>query len=259
MKPLKIVFMGSPEFAVPSLTKIYNSSHNIVAVISQPDRPKGRGKKLQPTAVKLKAQEFGIKNILQPLKMRDTEFQQKLKSLDADIFAVVAFRILPNEILDLAKISTINLHPSKLPKYRGAAPLNWSIINGEKETAATIIRITEKIDGGGILAQKDYPVYPDETAGELHDRMAEAGAELLLDVINRLSDGPIKPVIQDESQVTAAPKLTPEICHLNFDQPAEKVKNWIHGLSPSPAAFAMLDDQKVKLFRAKVFDEDDFE
>ena len=247
--------MGTPEFAVPTMAAIHNSRHKIVGVVSQPDRPRARGKKVLPTAVKQFALDNHLSPILQPEKMKDPAFIDALQSLNADVFVVVAFRILPETVFAMPKFGTINLHPSLLPRYRGAAPINWTIINGDSETAITTIFIQKEIDAGNIILQRKMPVFAEDTAGSLHDRLADKGAEMMLETLDQIAAGTVTPTKQDDSLVTPAPKLTKEICHLNFGQPAKAVRQWIHGLSPYPGAFATLDDQQLKCFRASVIDE----
>jgi methionyl-tRNA formyltransferase len=254
VKKLKIVFMGTPEFAVPSFLKIANSNHQIVGVITQPDRPRGRGQSVFPTPIKIQAQKLTSVPIYQPEKLTDQNFIDQLKSLQADIFVVVAFRILPEAVFSMPPHGTINLHPSLLPKYRGAAPINWTIINGEKETGITIIKISRQIDSGGILAQTRVPVLENETAGSLHDRLAEIGADLLIKTINSMASNNVNILPQNDYEATPAPKLTKEICHISFDQPVEKVKNWIHGLSPHPGAYAFLNHEIIKFYAAGIVD-----
>ncbi|MEJ2049271.1 MAG: methionyl-tRNA formyltransferase [Calditrichota bacterium] len=252
MKKLKIVFMGTPEFAVPSFLRIADSSHQIVGVVTQPDRPRGRGQTVLPTPVKKQAQKLSGVPVYQPEKLSDQNFIEQLKSLKADIFVVVAFRILPESVYSMPPHGTINLHPSLLPKYRGAAPVNWTIINGEKETGVTIIKISRQIDSGGILAQTRVPVLENETAGSLHDRLANTGADLLIKTIDSVAGDTLTILPQNESEATPAPKLTKEMCHISFDQPVEKVKNWIHGLSPHPGAYAFLDHEMIKFYVARI-------
>jgi methionyl-tRNA formyltransferase len=254
VKKLKIVFMGTPEFAVPSFLRIADSSHQIVGVVTQPDRPRGRGQTVLPAPVKKQAQKLSGVPVYQPEKLSDQNFIEQLKSLKADIFVVVAFRILPESVYSMPPHGTINLHPSLLPKYRGAAPVNWTIINGEKETGVTIIKISRQIDSGGILAQTRVPVLENETAGSLHDRLAKIGADLLVKTIESLASGTVTILPQNDSGATPAPKLTKEICHISFDQPAEKVKNWIHGLSPHPGAYAFLNEEMIKFYAAGIVD-----
>ncbi len=243
--------MGTPAFAVPSLKKLASSRHSIVGVVTQPDRPRGRGLKLQPPPVKQVALELGLSPILQPDRLKDPNFLEALKQLQADIFVVVAFRILPEEVFTMPPLGTVNLHPSLLPKYRGAAPINWIIINGETETGVTTIFIQKEIDAGNIILQRKVPVYPDETAGELHDRLAEIGADLVVETIDRIASGqPLELRKQDNRAATRAPKLNREIAHLNFNQPASTVKQWILGLSPIPGAFTHWRGKVLKVYRA---------
>ncbi len=255
MKGLRIVFMGTPEFAVSTLEKIHHSRHEIVGVVTQPDRPRGRGKKLLPTPVKQFALDHHLSPVLQPEKIKDPAFVEVLRNLSADVFVVVAFRILPEAVFTLPPRGTINLHPSLLPKYRGAAPINWTIINGETETGITTMFIQKEIDAGNIIFQRKMPVFPDDTAGTLHDRLAAAGADLILETLDALAAGQVAVTAQDHTLATPAPKITKEMCHLNFAQPATQVRQWIHGLSPYPGAFAFYEGQMLKLFRAAVIPE----
>ncbi len=247
---MRLIFMGTPDFARVSLKKLLESNHEVLAVVTVPDKPKGRGLKLQPSAVK----EFAVARqlpVLQPASLKDPEFIQTLKNFNADAFVVVAFRILPREVFTIPPKGTINLHASLLPKYRGAAPINWAIINGETETGVTTIFINERVDQGNILLQERVPIGPDMTAGELHDILADVGADLLVKTLNQLETEGITPREQDPSLVSKAPKITKEICHLNFNQSAQQVHNWIRGLSPYPAAFAYWNGKLLKLFRSR--------
>lgn len=252
MDGLRIVFMGTPEFAIPSFHKILSSHHSIVGVVTQPDKPRGRGKILLPTPIKKLAIEQEIAPVLQPKKLSDGEFLYQLRRLDPDVFVVVAFRILPDVVLEIPRITSINLHPSLLPKYRGAAPIQWTLIKGEKETGVTIIEITRKVDAGNILLQEKVKISADETAGSLHDRLCRVGAEMLVKVLDQIETGRVQRIEQDDRFATPAPKLNKEMCHLSFRQPADKVKNWIHGLSPHPGAFAFLNSRFIKFFHARV-------
>lgn len=247
---MRLIFMGTPDFARVSLKKLLESNHEVLAVVTVPDKPKGRGLKLQPSAVK----EFAVARqlpVLQPASLKDPEFIQTLKNFNADAFVVVAFRILPREVFTIPPKGTINLHASLLPKYRGAAPINWAIINGETETGVTTIFINERVDQGNILLQERVPIGPDMTAGELHDILADVGADLLVKTLNQLETEGITPREQDPSLVSKAPKITKEICHINFNQSAQQVHNWIRGLSPYPAAFAYWNGKLLKLFRSR--------
>jgi len=258
LKELRIVFMGTPQFAIPSLEKIYHSHHKLVAIVTQPDRPKGRGKKVSPPPVKEFAIQDNINPVFQPISLKDPKFIATLQKLNADIFVVVAFRILPEEIFQIPPRGTINLHPSLLPKYRGAAPINWTIINGEQITGVTTIFIKNEIDAGNVILQKPVEIMPDETAGSLHDRLAETGADSLLESLNLIASGEVEVKKQDDAVASKAPKLTKEICHINFNRPAEQVRNWIHGLSPFPGGYAFLNNKILKFFRATVIPSENY-
>ncbi|WP_456407631.1 methionyl-tRNA formyltransferase [Caldithrix abyssi] len=247
---MKLVFMGTPDFARTSLKKLIHSPHEVVAVVTVPDKPQGRGQKLKPSPVKQLAVDLGLP-VLQPVKLRDPQFVEQLKQFNADAFVVVAFKILPPEVFNIPPKGTVNLHASLLPRYRGAAPINWAIINGETETGVTTILINERVDEGNMLLQKSVPIAPDMTAGELHDLLAEIGADVLVETLNRLEANDIVPVKQDEGKATRAPKITREICHLNFNQTAQKVHNWIRGLSPYPAAYCYWQGKLLKIFRSR--------
>jgi methionyl-tRNA formyltransferase len=246
--------MGTPEFALPTLEKIYHSRHQVAGVVSQPDRPRGRGKKLLPTPVKQFALDFHLSPILQPESLKEPEFVAALQALQAELFVVVAFRILPEVIFTMPPKGCINLHPSLLPKYRGAAPLHWTIIKGESVSGITTIFLKKQVDAGNIILQKEMPLYPDDTFGTLHDRLAPAGAELVLETLDLIEAGTVQTKVQDESLATPAPKLNKEICQLNFSQPAQQVMNWIQGLSPVPGGYAFYRGEMIKFYRAAVVD-----
>lgn len=228
----------------------------MVGIVTQPDRPKGRGKKTIPPPVKETARQYNLQPIWQPEKLKDEEFVDFLKQINADLFVVVAYRVLPEEIFTLPALGTINLHPSLLPKFRGAAPINWTIISGESETGNTIIKISKEVDAGGIILQRKTLIFPNETAGELHDRLASSGAELLLEAIDIIQKGSYSLQPQKNEFATPAPKLTKEHCHLSFNQPASAVKNWIHGLSPLPTGFAFYQGERINFYRARVINEE---
>lgn len=255
-KGLNIVFMGTPEFALPTLEKILHSRHRIVGVVTRPDRPAGRGQKMLPPPVKQFARDHHLSPVFQPELLKDPDFISALRALKADLFVVVAFRILPEVIFTMPPRGCVNLHPSLLPKYRGAAPLNWAIIEGETLTGITTIFLQKQIDAGNIILQRQMPIYPDDTFGTLHDRLAPAGADLMLETLDLIEAGTVQTTPQDDSLATPAPKLSKEICHLNFAQPAARVKNWIHGLSPFPGAYAFYREQMVKFYRAKLVNND---
>ena len=243
--------MGTPDFARVSLQKLVESNHQVLAVVTVPDKPKGRGLKLQPSPVKRFAQQTGLP-VLQPEKLKDEQFVEQLRQFNADVFVVVAFRILPAVVFNIPPKGTINLHASLLPRYRGAAPINWAIINGETETGVTTIFINERVDQGNMLLQERVPIGPDMTAGELHDILAQVGADVLLETLDRLEKDEITALEQDERLATKAPKITKEMCHLNFNQPAQQVHNWIRGLSPYPAAYCFWQGKMLKIFSSRL-------
>lgn len=250
-KDLKIIFMGTPEFAVASLSALVKAGCNIVAVVTAPDKPAGRGLQLNESAVKKFATANNIL-VLQPEKLRNIEFIEALKKLNADIQVVVAFRMLPEIVWNMPPMGTINVHGSLLPHYRGAAPINWAVINGEKETGVTTFKLKHEIDAGNILLQATIPISENETAGEVHDSMKEIGAELLLKTLQELAKGKIKEQKQDElldnSLIKHAPKIFTETCKIDFTKSTEQVHNLIRGLSPFPGAFTYIDNKIVKIF-----------
>jgi methionyl-tRNA formyltransferase len=264
-----IVFLGTPEFAVASLSALVDAGYNIVGVVTAPDKPGGRGMQLQQSAVKKYAVEKGLK-ILQPEKLKNPQFLQELKSLNADLQVVVAFRMLPEAVWNMPPQGTINVHGSLLPQYRGAAPINWTIINGEKETGVTTFKLKHEIDTGDILLQEKILIGDDETAGELHDRMKEIGAQLLVTTVERLAngslketpqpaignresgiEGPYSPLTIHHSHLNHAPKIFTDTCKIDWNKPVDEVYNLIRGLSPYPAAFTELEGKTFKIFRAK--------
>jgi methionyl-tRNA formyltransferase len=247
--------MGTPEFAVPSLQRIVNARYEVAAVITAPDKPAGRGLQMNQSAVKKFALSKG-QNVLQPEKLKDPEFLKELKSLNADMQIVVAFRMLPEVVWNMPPMGTINLHGSLLPQYRGAAPINWAIINGENETGVTTFRLKHEIDTGNILMQQEIKIGDSETAGELHDRMMNIGAELVLKTIDGLAEGSLKETKQNETENAGqslhhAPKIFAEICEIKWHKNAEEIYNLIRGLSPYPCAFTYLKERKLKIFRAE--------
>ena len=244
--------MGTPEFAVTSLNALVNAGCTIVAVITAPDKPAGRGMALQQSAVKQYALSKGL-NILQPEKLKNPGFITDLKKLNADLQIVVAFRMLPEVVWGMPPMGTINLHGSLLPQYRGAAPINWAIINGEKETGVTTFLLQQQIDTGNILMQERFPITESDNAGTLHDKMKEIGAAVLLQTVQEMANGTLqsKPQnIADEQQLKHAPKIFTETCKIDFNKPVEEVFNLIRGLSPYPAAFTLFNNKKLKIYSA---------
>ncbi len=246
---MRIVFFGSAEFSIPSLRALVDSRHEVVGVVTAPDKPRGRGRKLKPTVVAEFAAERGIPT-LKPADLRDPRFLSKLRSFGADLFVVVAFRILPREVFELPPAGTVNLHASLLPKYRGAAPVQWAILNGESETGVTTFFIEEKVDTGDILLQRKVPILPDETAGELAGRLAEIGAELLLETIDAIERGEARAKPQ-EGEAIRAPKINREMGRIDWNEPAERIARLIRALSPDPAAFAFWQGKQLSLLRAR--------
>ncbi|WP_221409068.1 methionyl-tRNA formyltransferase [Reichenbachiella versicolor] len=248
---MKIVYMGTPEFAVPSLQILHENGVNIVGVITAPDKPKGRGKKLQGTPVKEYAESVGL-NILQPTNLKDPNFVEELKSLQADLQIVVAFRMLPEVVWDMPKLGTFNLHGSLLPQYRGAAPINWAIINGEKETGATTFFLRHQIDTGNIIDQIKEPIGEEDTVGDVYTRLMHNGAKLVLDTVRKIESGDYILTEQDESlAIKEAPKIHKDTCRIDWSQDSETIRNFVRGLSPYPAAWTRWNDKGFKIFQVK--------
>ncbi len=252
MKPLKIVFMGTPDFAVESLDAILQAGHDVVGVVTVPDRQTGRGLKVTFSAVKEYALAHNL-HVLQPEKLRDENFLADLHALQADLFVVVAFRMLPQVVWSMPRLGTFNLHASLLPNYRGAAPINWAIINGEKETGATTFLLNEHIDEGKILLQERTPITPDDTCETVHDRLAHMGRSLVTRTIEGLADGSIIPTPQPECDSKPAPKIFKADCAINWQKPGEDIVNFVRGLSPYPAATMQMIDSKNATQSIKVF------
>jgi methionyl-tRNA formyltransferase len=249
----KIVFMGTPEFAVASLRALVENGFSIVAVVTSPDKPAGRGLKLKESSVKQYAVQKNIP-VLQPEKLRDPAFLDQLKSFQADMQVVVAFRMLPEAVWAMPPLGTINLHGSLLPQYRGAAPINRAIMNGETFTGVTTFKLQQEIDTGNILLMEEIPIGPLENAGELHDRMKETGANLVVQTVRGLISHSLeeKPQIAvDPASLKTAPKIFAADCEINWNHPVVKINNQIRGLSPFPGAFTLLNDRTLKIFKAR--------
>jgi len=248
----KVVFMGTPDFAVPSLTALVESGYKPIAVVTGPDKKRGRGQNLSPTAVKKAALNAGIRHILQPEDVRDPNFAEALAILEPDIIVVVAFRILPVSVFSLSKIGTFNLHGSLLPKYRGAAPINRAIMAGDHETGVTTFLLQEKVDTGNMLINRSMPIGPNETAGEVHDRMMLIGARAVVDTVEMLLKGDFQPEAQDNSSASPAPKIFKQDCEIDWNRPVHEVHNQIRALSPYPGAFTSLGEKNFKIWRSIV-------
>jgi len=253
-KDLRIVFMGTPDFAVASLDALVAAGCRIVTVITAPDKPAGRGMQLQQSAVKKYAVEKNIP-VLQPEKLKNPEFIEALQSLHADLQIVVAFRMLPEVVWNMPPMGTINVHGSLLPQYRGAAPINWAVINGETETGVTTFKLKHEIDTGDILLQQHVAIDENETAGEVHDRMKEIGASLLVTTVKGLAEDSLKETPQSSvlpyTPVKHAPKIFTETCRINFAATVTEVHNLIRGLSPFPGAFTVLNNKTCKIYRSE--------
>jgi methionyl-tRNA formyltransferase len=249
---LRIVFMGTPEFAVESLAAMVNAGCNVVGVITAPDKPAGRGMQLQQSPVKLYALANNL-TVLQPEKLKNENFLQQLKALHADVQVVVAFRMLPEVVWNMPPMGTINVHGSLLPNYRGAAPINWAVINGDTQTGVTTFKLQHQIDTGDILLQKSFAIGPNDTATKVHDVMKVVGANLLLETLKGIANQTIVAQPQQTSQNTIhAPKIFTETCAIDFGKPANQVHNLIRGLANYPGAFTMLQNKKFKIFGSAV-------
>lgn len=248
----RIVFMGTPDFAVPSLKALHNNGFEIAGVVTAPDKPAGRGLKLNPSPVKIYAIENELL-VLQPEKLRSKAFLEALSSLQADLFIVVAFRMLPEVVWSMPKLGTFNLHASLLPQYRGAAPINWAIINGETETGVTTFFIEKEIDTGKIIFQEKEPIYPEDTAGDLYTRLMERGAKLVVKTAQAIFAGNYPQEEQRHlGELKAAPKLYRENGQIDWRQPTVKIHNLIRGLSPFPSAWTNLNGLNLKIYRSEV-------
>jgi methionyl-tRNA formyltransferase len=248
---MSIIFMGTPEFAVASLQALLNSGEKIVGVVTAPDKPAGRGQKIQESAVK----KFALLNhlpVLQPTNLKDPDFINELKNYEADLQVVVAFRMLPKAVWNMPPKGTINLHASLLPQYRGAAPINHAIMNGEIESGVSTFLLQHEIDTGNILFSEKTPILPDDTAEDLHDKLMDIGAQLLVKTVRAIYKGEIEgtPQPQNDEQLKTAPKIHKEDCLINWDRPAQEVYNFIRGLSPYPTAFTFLEDKFLKVYKA---------
>lgn len=254
-KSLRIIYMGTPEFAVPALELLVQNDWNVVGVISAPDKPKGRGQKLIPSPVKEAALKHGL-NILQPTNLKSPEFQDELRALKADLQIVVAFRMLPVAVWDMPPIGTFNLHASLLPNYRGAAPINWAIINGEKETGVTTFFLKHEIDTGSIIYQEKVAILPEDDLGSLYEKLMELGAKLVLKTVGAIAADEVVALPQEESKAMHhAPKIFKETGEINWANSAESIHNLIRGLSPYPAAWTSLDGKFCKIFKTMVSEE----
>lgn len=257
-KPLRIIFMGTPDFAVASLQRLLGAGCNVVAVVTAPDRPSGRGLQLTPSAVKKAALAANLP-VLQPEKLRDAAFLDELASYQADLQVVVAFRMLPEVVWAMPTIGTFNLHGSLLPQYRGAAPINWAIINGETQTGVTTFFIEKEIDTGQMIFQDYEPIYPDDTAGTVHDRLMERGANLVVKTVRAIEAGEYPRTPQPASDdLKPAPKLSRETTEIDWNQSVTVIRNFVRGLSPYPAAWTTINGKFFKVYAVSVANESPF-
>ncbi|MCM1517713.1 MAG: methionyl-tRNA formyltransferase [Pseudoflavonifractor sp.] len=258
-KDLKIVFLGTPDFAVESLKRLHEGGYNIAGVITMPDKPAGRGHKLLHSPVKQYAEANGLK-LMQPTNLKSQEFIEELRSIGANLFIVIAFRMLPEVVWSMPELGTFNLHASLLPKYRGAAPINWAVINGETETGVTTFFLKHDIDTGDILRQERIEIKPDDNAGTVHDRLMMLGADLTMDTVEHILAGDLKSIPQsalaNDSEMTPAPKIFKETCHIDWNKPTIEIHDLVRGLSPYPAAWIEMtngtDSHQVKIFTTSI-------
>lgn len=253
---LRIVFLGTPDFAVGSLRRILDEGYNVVGVVTMPDKPAGRGKHIQQSAVKQFAVERGL-HVLQPERLKDPVFVEELRALRADLFIVIAFRMLPEVVWQMPRLGTFNLHASLLPRYRGAAPINHAVMNGDAETGVTTFMLKHEIDTGDILRQEKISIGPDENVGSVHDRLMELGAELTVDTIRHIIAGDLRPMPQDELardiEPCPAPKIFKDTCRIDWTRTAREVHNFVRGLSPYPAAWCTIGGDTTAPTELKVF------
>ena len=248
---LRIVYMGTPEFAVPSLDILVDHGYQVVGVITAPDKPSGRGQKVSVSAVKEAALHHGL-HIMQPTNLKDPDFQAELKGLNANLQIVVAFRMLPQAVWDMPEIGTFNLHASLLPQYRGAAPINWAVMNGEKETGVTTFFLKHEIDTGNIIFQEKEPIHETDNVGDVYGRLMERGSRLVLKTVEAIAQGdyPQEPQVET-AEMKPAPKIFKETCEIDWQRPATELYDFIRGLSPYPAAWTMLEDKQLKIFQVE--------
>lgn len=252
---MKIVFMGTPEFAVPCLQKIIDEGHEVLGVVTQPDKPKGRGKKLSMPPVKELALKYDIP-VYQPIKAREESFVETLKEINPELIVVVAFgQILPKSILDIPKFGCVNVHASLLPKYRGAAPLNWVIINGEEKTGVTTMYMDVGLDTGDMILKSEIPLDDEITAGELHDKMMIDGAEVLKETIDLISQGKAPREKQDDENTCYSPIMDKSLGNIDWKKPAKEIHNLIRGVNPWPSAYTTYENQTMKIWKTKVLNE----
>ena len=250
---MKIIYMGTPDFAVEPLRRLVEAGKNIVAVVTMPDKPAGRGHKIQFSPVKEYALSVNLP-ILQPVNLKDPEFVEELRSYQADLQIVVAFRMLPEIVWNMPPLGTFNLHASLLPQCRGAAPINWAVINGETETGITTFFLQHEIDTGNIIQQQKIDIAPDDNAGIVHDKLMYLGSDLVLQTVNQIESGNVASIPQPEGELKPAPKIFKDTCRINFNTTAESVRNLVRGLAPYPAAWIELADTEGNATNMKIYE-----
>ena len=252
---MNLVFMGNPAFAVPALEKLAASDYQIVAVVSNPPQKMGRGKKMRETAIAIKAKNMGL-HVIQEQDLKSDHFVSKLKNLDADLFVVVAFRILPNALITIPKLGSINLHGSLLPAYRGAAPIQWALINGDEETGLSTFFIAPKVDTGAVICQEKLPIHPNDNYGTLSERTGILGSVLLVETINLIESGSASAIEQNDNQATLAPKITKDMTIIDWSRPARELHNLVRGLTPTPSATTIIKGKRIKIQETRVDNDD---
>lgn len=252
-KDLRIVFFGTPEFAVESLDSIIKNGFNIVGVVTMPDKTAGRGHKLYQSDVKRYAVEHGL-HLLQPEKLKAEDFLNELRNLEADLFIVIAFRMLPREVWQMPRLGTFNLHASLLPKYRGAAPINRAVMNGDTETGVTTFFLKHEIDTGDMIMQRKVDILPEENVGDVHDKLMHLGAEMVVETVEAIIDGSLTTTAQPEGEFTPAPKIFKDDCRIDWHRTAREVHNHVRGLSPYPAAWTMVVEESGRPLECKIFE-----
>jgi len=251
---VRIIFFGTPDFAVPSLDILNKSEHEIAAVITAPDKERGRGRKVSYTPIKEYALENNLK-CLQPEKMKDDSFIESLKELNADLFVIVAFKILPRSVFTISKYGSFNLHGSLLPKYRGAAPIHWAIMNGDKKTGVTTFFLEDKVDTGNIISKSEMAIEDDDNLGTVHDKMSLLGADLVLETVNKIETGNVELQKQNNELASPAPKISKELGEIDWNKSAEEIHNLVRGLSPFPSAYFIYNEKKYKIFKSRIIDD----
>lgn len=251
-KDLKIVFFGTPEFAVQSLDALVDNSFNIAGVVTMPDKIAGRGHKMYQSDVKRYAESKGL-NVMQPEKLKNPEFLEQLRSIGADLFIVIAFRMLPREVWQMPRLGTFNLHASLLPRYRGAAPINRAVMNGDTETGVTTFFLKHEIDTGEIIMQRKIEILPEDNVGDVHDKLMHLGAGMVVETVNAILDGNLQTQPQPEGDFIPAPKIFKEDCHIDWSRNAEIIHNHVRGLSPYPAAWTVIEEESGRELECKVY------